>query len=163
MLTRSRCEALAATPSAIDDTVASQLVRIHQGRLRFDHERLARFLAAEHLVLSATDGIALAQLLNQLAHRDLHDYALLLAPVLLGASLDIGNSDEAIAVPAGYPTLPELLERYHSSAVTLAAIWSAILHAESAGLALHVLTSIMTLFLSASARPQPQPGALAFC
>ena len=82
-------------------------MRIHQGRLRFDHERLARFLTAEHLVLSATHGIALAQLLNQPAHRDLRDYALLLARVLLGASLDIGNSDEAIAVPAGYPTLPE--------------------------------------------------------
>jgi hypothetical protein len=50
---------------------------------------------------------------------------------------------------------------YHRAA-TLAAIWSAILTAESAGLALHVLTSIMTLFLSASARPQPQPGAPAF-
>jgi hypothetical protein len=45
--------------------------------------------------------------LNQPAHRDLRDYALLLARVLLGASLDIGNSDEAIAVPAGYPTLLE--------------------------------------------------------
>jgi len=53
-------------------------------------------------------------------------------------------------------------QRYHR-AVTLAAIWSAIFNAESAGLALHVLMSIMTLFLSASARPQPQPGALAFC
>ena len=51
---------------------------------------------------------------------------------------------------------------YHRAA-TLAAIWSAIFNAESAGLALHVLMSIMTLFLSASARPQPQPGALAFC
>ena len=30
-------------------------------------------------------------------------------------------------------------------------------------MALHVLTSIMTLFFAASARPQPQPGALAFC
>ena len=107
MLTLRRCEALAATPSAIDDTLASQLVRIHQGRLRFDHERLARFLTTEHLVLSATDGIALAQLLNQPAHRDLRDYARLRARVWLGASLDIGNSDEAIAVPAGYPTLPE--------------------------------------------------------
>jgi hypothetical protein len=46
---------------------------------------------------------------------------------------------------------------------TLAAIWVAMLTAESAGLALHVLTSIRTLFLAASARPQPQPGALAFC
>ena len=53
-------------------------------------------------------------------------------------------------------------QRYHRAA-TLAAIWSAIFSAESEGLALHVLMSMMTLFLSASARPQPQPGAPAFC
>jgi hypothetical protein len=76
MLTLRRCEGLAATPSAIDDTLASQLVAVQQGRLRFDHERLARFLAAEHLVLVAADGAALAQLLNQPGHRDLRDYAL---------------------------------------------------------------------------------------
>ena len=46
---------------------------------------------------------------------------------------------------------------------TLAAIWLAMLTAESAGLALHVLTSIRTLFRCASARPQAHPGALAFC
>ena len=45
--------------------------------------------------------------LYQPALRYLRDDALLLARVLLGASLDIGNSDEAIAVPAGYPTLLE--------------------------------------------------------
>jgi transcriptional regulator GlxA family with amidase domain len=56
-----------------------------------------------------------------------------------------------------------LVRQPHHRAVTLAAICSAIFNAESAGLALHVLMSIMTLFLSASARPQPQPGALAFC
>ncbi|WP_216854635.1 NERD domain-containing protein [Rhodococcus opacus] len=66
----------AATPSAIDDTLASHLVSIRQGRLRFDHERLGRFLAAEHLVLTAGDGTALAQLLTEPTHRDLQDYAL---------------------------------------------------------------------------------------
>ena len=74
-------------------------------------------------------------------------------------------------VPPG-PTRPErragrqaiAVETYvHHRAVTLAASCSAILTAESAGLALQVLTSIMMLFLCASARPQPQPGALAFC
>jgi hypothetical protein len=78
MLTLRRCPPLATTPSAIDDTLASQLVRIHQGRVRFDHEQLGRFLAAEHLVLSAPDGAALAQLLDQPAHHDLQRYALLL-------------------------------------------------------------------------------------
>ena len=56
-----------------------------------------------------------------------------------------------------------LVRQPYHRAITLAAIWSAIFNAESAGFALHVLMSIMTLFLSASARPQPQPGALAFC
>ena len=147
-------------------------MRIHQGRLRFDHERLARFLTAEHLVLCATHGIALAQLLNQPAHRDLRDYALLLARVLLGASLDIGNKRRSDRGAGGISDFARVngklkrvcrLNRSLHRAVTLAAIWSAIFNAESAGLALHVLMSIMTLFLSASARPQPQPGALAFC
>ena len=51
----------------------------------------------------------------------------------------------------------------HHRAVTLAASCSAILTAESPGLALHVLMSMMTLFRCASARPQPQPGAPASC
>ena len=56
-----------------------------------------------------------------------------------------------------------LIRQPYHRAVTLAAIWSAIFCAESEGLALHVLMSMMTLFLSASARPQPQPGAPAVC
>ena len=46
---------------------------------------------------------------------------------------------------------------------TLAAIWLAMFTAEAAGLALHVLTSMTTLFLVATARPQAQPGSFAFC
>ena len=63
-----------------------------------------------------------------------------------------------------YSRRPRAVPRgpYHR-AVTLAAIWSAIFTAESAGLALQVLMSMMMLFLCASARPQPQPGAPAFC
>jgi hypothetical protein len=45
----------------------------------------------------------------------------------------------------------------------LAAIWFAMLTAESPGLALQVLTSITTLFRVAKARPQAQPEAFAFC
>ncbi|CDO91639.1 hypothetical protein AWC29_11430 [Mycobacterium triplex] len=78
MTTLRRCEALATTPSAIDDTLASPLIRVYQARLRFDHEKLARFLTAEHLVLTAHDGAELAQLLTQPAHRDLRDHALML-------------------------------------------------------------------------------------
>ena len=78
MLILRRCAPLAAEPSAIDDTLASQLVGIHQGRLRFDHEQLGRFLVAEHLVLSATEGAALARLLKEPTHQDLRGYAVLL-------------------------------------------------------------------------------------
>ena len=45
----------------------------------------------------------------------------------------------------------------------MAAIWFAMLTAESPGLALQVLTSITTLFRVAKARPQAQPEAFAFC
>lgn len=73
-----RCEALATTPSAIDDTLASPLVRVYQGRLRFGHEKQARFLAAQHLWLTAHDGAELAQLLTQPAHQDLRGHAIVL-------------------------------------------------------------------------------------
>ena len=76
MLTLRRCPPLAATPSAIDDTLASPLVTLHQGRLRFVHESLGRFLAAEHLVLSTVDGTNLAQLLAQPTHHELQHYAI---------------------------------------------------------------------------------------
>lgn len=71
-----RCEALSTTPSAIDDTLASPLLRIQQGRLRFVHDKIARFLTAQQLVLSARDGTELARLLTQPEHHDLRDHAI---------------------------------------------------------------------------------------
>lgn len=78
MTTLRRCEALATTPSAIDDTLSCPLVRIHQNRLRFDHDKLARFLTAEHLVLHAHDGAELARSLAQPGHHDLRGHAIVL-------------------------------------------------------------------------------------
>lgn len=63
---------------AIDATLACPLVRTHQGLLRFSHERFARFLAAEDLVVAAPNGQALARLLSEPAHHDLRRDALLL-------------------------------------------------------------------------------------
>ena len=63
---------------AIDATLDCPLVRTHQGLLRFSHERFARFLAAEDLVVAAPNGQALAQVLGEPAHHDLRRYALLL-------------------------------------------------------------------------------------
>ena len=64
--------------AAIDATLDCPLVHTHQGLLRFSHERFARFLAAEDLVVSALSGEALARLLDEPAHDDLRRYALLL-------------------------------------------------------------------------------------
>src|SRR4029453_10661694 len=69
---------LGSTPSAIDDALASQMVSTHQGMLRFKHERLARFLAAHHLVLSSVDGEDLGRRLAQPGRRDLRTDALML-------------------------------------------------------------------------------------
>lgn len=70
-----RCQDVSA---AIDHTLDCPLVHIHQGLLRFSHERFARFLAAEDLVVSAPNGVALARLLDEPAHQDLRRDALLL-------------------------------------------------------------------------------------
>jgi hypothetical protein len=70
-----RCQDMSA---AIDQTLDCPLVHIHQGLLRFSHERFARFLAAEDLVMAAPNGVALARLLDEPAHEDLRRYALLL-------------------------------------------------------------------------------------
>lgn len=73
-----RCEALAGAPAAIDDVLESRLVTVRQGRLRFRHERLGRFLAAEWLVVSSTHGAELGRALREAAHRDLQTDALIL-------------------------------------------------------------------------------------
>ncbi|WP_123028718.1 nuclease-related domain-containing protein [Mycolicibacterium stellerae] len=71
-----RCPPLMNTPTALDEVLGCRLVAIHQGRLRFSHERQGRFLAAEQLVVSSQDGAALGQVLAQPAHEDLRQYAL---------------------------------------------------------------------------------------
>ncbi|WP_370500237.1 NERD domain-containing protein [Mycolicibacterium sp. jd] len=71
-----RCPPLTNTPTAVDEVLDSRLVSVHQGRLRFGHERQGRFLAAEHLVVSSPDGAALGQALAQPTHEDLRQYAL---------------------------------------------------------------------------------------
>lgn len=76
LLTLRRHPPFVSQPSAIDQILASSLISVRQSRLRFRHEQLARFLAAEQLVLSATTGTDLGHALSQPAHRDLRDYAL---------------------------------------------------------------------------------------
>lgn len=84
-----RSAALAGSPSAIDDTLACRLLSVRQGLVRFSHERFARFLAAEELVMSARDGVELAQLLGEPAHHDLQHHALSL-------EADLGRRYDAI-------------------------------------------------------------------
>lgn len=72
-----RSPALMTAPSAID-TVLNEcpLITNRQGYVRFAHDQLGRFLAAEHFVLAATDGVALAHILAQPTHHDLQETAL---------------------------------------------------------------------------------------
>jgi hypothetical protein len=49
---------------------------VGQGRVRFSHDLLARFLAADDLVHRADDGTALAELLDDPRHRDLTDFVI---------------------------------------------------------------------------------------
>lgn len=74
-----RCPALVTAPSVIDTVLNDcPLITNRQGFVRFEHDQLGRFLAAEHFVLAATDGVALAQILAQPTHHDLQETALLL-------------------------------------------------------------------------------------
>ncbi len=82
MLTLRRwCKDSGLNPTVIDQITGSRLVSIRQSRLRFRHEQLARFLAAEHLVLQAADGQGLARLLDVPARHDLRGYAVALERV----------------------------------------------------------------------------------
>jgi predicted ATPase len=80
----------------------------------------------------------------------------------------LGVADLAEQIDASLGTQSDGLARIHPAvryhrAVTLSASCLAIRTAESAGAALHVLTSTMMLFRCVSARSQAQPGAAASC
>lgn len=64
------------TPQLIDDVFGNPLLLSNQGRVSFQHEVIARFLAAEALVREASTGSQLGQLLAQPHHRELCEYAL---------------------------------------------------------------------------------------
>jgi hypothetical protein len=66
------------SPAAIDKTMASPLLVVQQGRIRFRHELFARFLSAEHLVAISADGHALGQALAQPSHLDLSRHGIIL-------------------------------------------------------------------------------------
>ena len=66
------------SPAVIDEALACPLLVRRQARVSFAHELLARFLAAENLVVQSTDGAALGHALAPPHHRDLRVHALLL-------------------------------------------------------------------------------------
>lgn len=69
----------ASTPAAgIDAVLNCSLLTLTQGRAAFTHERFARFLAAEHLVLHAGDTTALVAALRAFGHGDLPAHAIAL-------------------------------------------------------------------------------------
>jgi hypothetical protein len=65
-------------PAVIDEALACPLLLRRQARVSFVHELLARFLAAEELVVRSTDGAALGHALALPHHGDLRVHALLL-------------------------------------------------------------------------------------
>jgi hypothetical protein len=72
----SREPGLASDPAAIDATFESPLLIAQQGRLSFLHEEFANFLAAEHMVVSSTDGRALGERLRLPRHANLCEFCL---------------------------------------------------------------------------------------
>jgi hypothetical protein len=65
-----------ATAEEIDALLQNPLLHLGPQRVAFTHESLTRFLAAQHLVLTAADGTALAASLSQPALTDLSDLAI---------------------------------------------------------------------------------------
>lgn len=65
----------AFSAQTIDAALASPLLDRTQGRVRFTHELFAQFLAADELVLRASSGTELGELLGDPRHRDLTDFA----------------------------------------------------------------------------------------
>ncbi|MEV4516561.1 NERD domain-containing protein [Dactylosporangium sp. NPDC049525] len=66
--------------TVIDAVLGSPLLNPTQGHVAFRHETLARFLAAEHLLLDAADSHALAEALRDPRNLDLHDHVVALEP-----------------------------------------------------------------------------------
>jgi hypothetical protein len=66
----------AATADEIDALLASRLLEVGVQRVAFTHETLSQFLAAQHVVTGAIDGVHLAQQLREPATADLADIAL---------------------------------------------------------------------------------------
>jgi hypothetical protein len=64
--------------SDMDTVLSSPLLAATQGRVAFSHELLARFLAAEQLVLDAVDSRTLAEALRDVRRADLHIHAVAL-------------------------------------------------------------------------------------
>lgn len=62
--------------SVIDEALENPLLVVNQGRIRFRHDLLARFLAADDLVRRAGDSNPLAELLDDPRHRDLTDFVI---------------------------------------------------------------------------------------
>lgn len=91
-------------PQIVDSTLACPLLVIRQGVIAFAHEHLARFLAAEALVLGAPDGTALARALSEPRHGELRQDALALERDMerLSATVaDLTDGDLMYAAVAG--------------------------------------------------------------
>lgn len=77
-------------PGEIDDLLTCQLVAVSGSRIRFSHETLQRYLAAEHLVRTSGSGDDLGRVLEAPANSALREFAVAL-------ELDVGRRWEAMA------------------------------------------------------------------
>jgi hypothetical protein len=75
LATLERCGDPVFTPPAVDAALGCPLLARARGYVRFSHELLGRFLAADDLVHHATSGAELATLLDDARHRDLSEFA----------------------------------------------------------------------------------------
>jgi Nuclease-related domain len=80
-------------PACVDDVLANSLLEVGQNRIRFGHDLHARFLAAEHLVLSSATGEDLGRQLARPRYRDL-------AVDALALEQDAGRVSDALSVLA---------------------------------------------------------------
>lgn len=69
---------ISGSTAALDALLSCPLLDVTQGRVRFRHERFARFLAAEDVVLTATTGNELGECLKHPSRQDLRVDALAL-------------------------------------------------------------------------------------
>jgi hypothetical protein len=109
---RSTRRALNLSDEAVRQALACRLLTVTQGRVAFRHERFARFLAAEELLLRCDDGQAAGRVLNEPRSKQIRQDAVSLEgdEARLGEMLAAVEDDELL-LEAAHGRLGELPRR----------------------------------------------------